>query len=181
MMKRAIFLAAALLMLCAVIPQQQTQAQDLKIGYVDPQAILMKMPEMKAIQQRLKNFADRKRQELSDKQQNFQQQVQAYQQKATVISDEAKKKEQERLGKLNSQLQQFQSQIQQEMQKKQQELMGPLFKQIEDAIDSVANKQNLTYVLNTTTSSGDVIILYASDEAQQKYDITDPVMRQLGI
>jgi len=181
MMKRAILLAAGLFMLCAVVPQQQTQAQDLKIGYVDPQAILMKMPEMKAIQQRLKNFADRKRQELSDKQQDFQQQVQAYQQKATVISDEAKKKEQERLGKLNSQLQQYQSQIQQEMQKKQQELMGPLFKQIEDAIDSVANKQNLTYVINTTTSNGDVIILYASDEAQQKYDITDPVMRQLGI
>jgi outer membrane protein len=40
---------------------------------------------------------------------------------------------------------------------------------------------NLTYVLNTTTSSGDAIILYASDEAQEKYDITDQVMQQLGI
>jgi outer membrane protein len=36
-------------------------------------------------------------------------------------------------------------------------------------------------VINTTTGQGDMIILYASDEAQEKYNITDQVMQELGI
>lgn len=155
--------------------------QDLEIGYVDPQSILSKMPEMKAVQQRLQNFVDRKREEFATKQQNFQQQVSEYQQKESVISESAKKKEEERLGKLNAELQQFQSQIQQEIQQKQQELVGPLLDQIDKAVSSVAQQMDLTYVINSTTSQGDRIILYTSNEAQQKYNITDRVMKELGI
>ena len=182
MLKRAIILSTISFICLAGVTVEPAAAQDdLTIGYVDPQTILSKMPEMKAVQQRLQNFAERKRQEFSDKQANFQQQVTAYQQKSAVISEEAKKKEEERLGQLQAELQQFQTQLQQEIQQKQQELVGPLLQQIEKAINEVAAEQGLTYVLNTTTSNGDVIILYASDEAQQQYDITDPVMQKLGI
>lgn len=184
MFKRA--LAVTLFTFCLAFVgfsgQQTAQAQNnLTIGYVDPQAILNKMPEMKAVQQRLQNFADRKRQELQDKQANFQQELSAYQQKSTVISEQAKKKEEERLGKLQTELQQFQTQLQQEIQQKQQELVGPLLQQIEEAINAVAEERGLTYVLNTTTSQGDVIVLYASPQAREQYDITDAVMRELGI
>lgn len=182
MLKRVITLLVFCLAFSGVTNTQSAHAQnDLSIGYVDPQAILSKMPEMKAVQQRLQNFADRKRQELQDKQANFQEQVTAYQQKSAVISDEAKQKEEERLGQLQSELQQFQTQLQQEIQQKQQELVGPLLQQIETAINAVAEERGLTYVLNTTTSNGDVIILYASPDAREKYDITDAVMQQLGI
>lgn len=156
-------------------------AQETTIGYVDPQAILSKMPEMKAVQQRLQNFMQRKREEYISKQQSFQQELSEYQKKAAVISESAKKAEEERLGKLNAELRQYQLQTQQEVQQKQQELVGPLLEQINTAISTVAQDLGLTYVLNTTTSTGDVIILYASEEAQQKYDITDKVMRELGI
>ncbi len=155
--------------------------QDMEIGYVDPQSILSKMPEMKAVQQRLQNFIERKREEFATKQQDFQQQVAEYQQKADVINESAKQREEERLGKLNTELQQYQSQIQQEIQQKQQELVSPLLDQIDEAVNSVAQDMGLTYVINTTTSQGDMIILYASDEAEQKYNITDRVMRELGI
>jgi len=157
------------------------QAQGLEIGYVDPQAILNKMPEMKAVQQRLQNFMEKKREELMTKRQEYQQQVTAYQKKESVISESAKQKEEERLGQLGAELQQFQTELQQEVQQKQQELVGPLLDQIDTAIGTVANDRGLAYVLNTTTSNGDVIILYASDEAQQKYDITEQVMTELEI
>ena len=157
------------------------QQDDLQIGYVDPQAILNKMPEMKAVQQRLQNFIEKKREEFASKQQSFEQQVTEYQQKEAVISESAKRKEEERLGKMNAELQQFQSQIQQEIQQKQQELVGPLLDQIDNAVSSVAERMDLTYVINTTTSQGDVIVLYASQEAQNKYNITDQVMDELGI
>jgi len=175
------YLLIAVIGLLFIPSYSAAQSTELKIGYVDPQAILQKMPEMKAVQQRLQNFAERKREELANKQTDFQQQVQEYQQKSAVISDAAKAKEEERLGQLNAELQQFQSQIQQQLQQKQQELVGPLFQQIEQSINTVAEEMGLTYVINTTTTNGDVIILYASPDAQEKYNITDPVMRDLGI
>lgn len=160
---------------------QAQQSQDLEVGYIDPQSILSKMPEMKAVQQKMQNFMDRKREEFAQKQQEFQQQVSEYQQKESVISESAKKEEEERLGKLNAELQEYQTQIQQEMQERQQELVDPLLDEIDSAVSTVAQEMGLTYVINTTTSQGENIILYTSDEAEEKYNITDQVMRELGI
>ncbi|GAA5522960.1 OmpH family outer membrane protein [Aliifodinibius salicampi] len=159
----------------------QVQNDDLTIGYVDPQAILSKMPEMKAVQQRLQNFMESKREEFASKQEEYQQKVAEYQDKESVISEDAKQQEEERLGQMGAELQQYQSQLQQEIQQKQQELVGPLLDQIDSAINTVANERGLSYVLNTTTSNGDVILLYVSDEAQQQYDITDEVMDELDM
>lgn len=181
MFKHLLIFSAGCFIFLAAFGINNSQAQDLEIGYVDPQVILSKMPAMKAVQQRLQNFADRKREELAQKQQDFNQQLTAYQQKAAVISDEAKQQEEERLGELSAELQQFRVQLQQEMQQKQQELVGPLLQQVNEAISTVAADMGLTYVLNTTTSTGDVIILYASEEAQANYNITEEVMQELGI
>ncbi|MEO1023871.1 MAG: OmpH family outer membrane protein, partial [Bacteroidota bacterium] len=159
----------------------QTTTDEGKIGFVNPQAILARMPEMKAVQQRLQNFAERKQQELLTKEQQFQQEVATYQQKAAVISDDAKLKEEERLGQLQVELQTAQQQAEAELEQKRGELLGPLLGQIGDAINEVAKEMNLGYVLNTTTSTGDLIILYASESYQQKYDITEPVMQKLGM
>lgn len=179
MLKR--ILSLSLLCLFVVGFAGTATAQNVEIGYVDPQAILNKMPKMKSVQQELQNFVDRKRQEFATKQQDFQKQLSEYQQKEAVISESAKKKEEERLGQLNAELQQYQSQIQQEIAQKQQELVSPLLDEIDSAISTVAQDMGLTYVINRTTSQGDVIVLYASQEAQQKYEITDQVMQELGI
>lgn len=158
------------------------QAQDEpQIGFVNPQAILAKMPEMAAIQKRLQNFAEQKQKELMEQEQTFQNEVAQYEQRAGVISDEANRKEQERLGQMQNDLLSAQQEAEQALQAKRQELVGPLFSQIGTAINTVAERMGLSYVLNTTTSSGDQIILYASQEYQQKYDITEPVMQELGV
>lgn len=181
MFKRILSASFLWLFFIGLAATSPAQAQELEIGYVDPQTILSKMPEMKAVQQRLQNFMEKKRNELATKQEEYQQQVSEYQQKESVISESAKKKEEERLGQLGAELQQFQTELQQEVQQKQQELVGPLLDQIDTAIGTVASDMGLTYVLNTTASDGSVIILYASDEAQQQYDITDEVMAELNM
>lgn len=162
--------------------EAQVESQDeLKIGYVNPQAVLAKMPEMRAIQQRLQNFAERKQQELQNKEQEFQQSVAEYEQKAGVISQEANQREQERLVQMQQDLQTAQQEAEQALQQRREELLGPMFTQIGEAIDAVAQQMELSYVLNTTTSNGDLIILYASEDFQSKYDITDKVMQELGV
>lgn len=59
--------------------------------------------------------------------------------------------------------------------------MSPILQQIQDAIDAVAAEKGLDIVLNTTTSTGDVIILYVSDEVREQNDITEAVMARLEI
>lgn len=158
------------------------QASDeLKIGYVNPQSILANMPEMKAVQQRLQNFAIKKQQELTQKEQAFQAEVTTYQQKIGVISSEAQAQEEARLGQLQSELVQAQQTAEAELEQKRSELVGPLYEQITTAINTVADRMGLGYVLNTTTSTGDFVILYASEDFSAKYNITEKVMEELGM
>lgn len=183
-MKKLNLLLIPVLIAFAAIETVQAQtnnSEELKIGYVNPQAVLAKMPEMKAIQQRLQNFAERKQNELLQQEQKFQQAVTEYEQKAGVISQEANQREQQRLVQMQQDLQTAQQEAEQALQQRREELLGPMFTQIGEAIDAVAAEMGLSYVLNTTTSNGDLIILYASEEFQSKYDITDAVMQKLGV
>ncbi len=181
MILRINMLMVAMFLVIGLNSETQAQSTEAKIGYVNPQAILASMPEMKAVQQRLQNFTARKQQELTTKEQAFQAQVTAYQQKIGVISADAQRQEEERLGQLQNELVQAQQIAEGELQDKRTELLGPLLEQIGAAIDNVAETMGLIYVLNTTTSTGDLIILYASDDYQAKYDITEKVMEQLGM
>jgi outer membrane protein len=155
--------------------------EEVKIGYVNPQAILQNMPEMKAVQQRIQNFALRKQQELLAKEEAFQAEVTTYQQKIGVISAEAQAAEEERLGRLQNEFIQAQQSAETELEQKRQELVGPLLEQIGNAISVVAKRMELTYVLNTTTSTGDLVILYVSEKYAAENNITESVMVELGM
>ena len=178
-------LRIAVILFFSIVLNLQAQAQsnnsELKIGYINPQSILANMPEMRAVQQRLQNFTARKQQELSTLEQEFQTQVAEYQQKVGVISADAQQQEEARLGQLQQELLQAQEVAEQELAQRRDELVGPLLEQIGAAIEAVAQKQGLSYVLNTTTSSGDMIILYASEDFRAKFDITQSVMEELGM
>ena len=156
-------------------------AQDMKVGFVEPRAILDRMPEMRAVAQRLQNFAERKERELIAKQQELQSEFEIFQQRAGVISDQAREAEEQRLTVMDQEFRQMQTTAEREMEEQRQSLMAPLLQQIQESINSVAERRGLDYVLNTTTSTGDVIILYVSQQVQDEYDITDAVMEELGI
>lgn len=171
----------SLIAIFVILSFQSVWAQQTKIGFVDPQAVLTRMPEMAAVEQRLRNFAEKKQKEIIDKQTNLRQQVDLYQQKQSVISAESRQKEEERLARLNQEVMQLQNQSQQEMQEKQAELIGPLLEQIQNAINAVSKDLGLSYVFNSVTSEGEFIILYASDEMKKNFDITEKVMDKLGV
>ncbi len=181
-MRKAFVIFGFIFLLGLGLPVEKAQAQDeLRIGYVDPQTIMRSMPEMAAIERRLQNFVERRRQEFAEKENEFRREVEEYQQRMAVISDEAQRREEERLAELNLELQEFQQNFQQEVQERQMELLEPLLDSIQNAIEQVAQERNFMYVLNTMTNNGDFIILYASEEAQRNYDITDAVMQELDL
>lgn len=176
-----LFLFTTLIAITGLMFAPASQAQDMKIGFVDPRAVLERMPEMRAVQQRLQNFAERKQRELTEKERELQTEIELYQQKVGVISENARQTEEERLSEMDTEFRQLQSQVEREFQQQRAELMSPLLNQIQESINTVAETRGLDYVLNTTTSNGDVIILYVSEEIQNEFDITDAVMQNLGI
>lgn len=180
MTKRTIY-TLPLLLAFILAGYTQSYAQESKIGYVDPQAVLTKMPEMKAVQQRIQNFISKKQSKLQKQRQEFQNAVQKYQQNTAVLSEDAQAEQEKKLGQLQAQLREAQRKAQEAIRQKQQEMVQPLLESINSAIEEVAARKGLDYVLNTTTSNGDVIVLYASQTAENKYNITQEVMDQLGI
>ena len=186
MKKLNILSIVTLIILTALMAAPTAQAQvaaegDMEIGFVDPRAVLQRMPEMSAVRQRIQNLAERKQTELAERQQELQSEIELYQQKVGVISEQARQDEEQRLTQLDQEFRQLQSQAQQEIEQRRAELMAPLLQQIQEAIDTVASERGLDYVLNTTTSTGDVIILYVAPDVESEYDITDAVMQNLGI
>ena len=159
----------------------EVKAQDIKVGYLDPQLVLERMPEMAAVQMRIKNFRDRKGAEIQQKEAAFIQAQNEFQQRSGVISEAARQEGQAALASQYQDLQSATATAQQEINQRTNELLGPLLTQLRQAIDAVAAREGLSYVLNTTTNSGDQIILYVSQEYASKYDITNEVMQQLGI
>lgn len=180
MIKRTIY-TLPLLLAFVFAGLSNSYAQEAEIGYVDPQAILTKMPEMKAVQQRIQNFIADQRKEIQQKVEEFQAAVEEYQQQMAVLSEEAKAQKEKKLGEMRAEIRQAQRKMSQAINQKKQELVQPLIESINNAIQEVANEKGLAYVLNTTTSNGDVIILYASETAENKYNITEEVMEKLGI
>ena len=156
-------------------------AQGTKIGFVNPQAILDRMPEMKAIQQRIKNFEDRQISKLTNEEAAINQAINVYEQKKDVISATAKQAEEARITKMQTDFETSKRQANAAVQQKRNELLGPLQQQIGEAINAVAKRMELSYVLNTVTSTGDLVILYAAPDYAGKYNITDAVMVELGI
>jgi outer membrane protein len=182
-MKKTLLLGVliAVISLCFHTPQVQAQTGELRIGYVDPNSVLMRMPEMAAVERRLQNFAERKRREFAQLQTEIQELDSNLENRRAVISAEAVAREEQRITEMFMQLQQFEQSYSAELQQQQAELMGPLLQRVQQAIDAVAGELRLTYVLNTMTNNGDFIILYASPEMQRNYDITARVAERLDL
>jgi outer membrane protein len=148
---------------------------DLKIGYINSQQVMQEMPEFQAVQKRLQNYYKKKQQDLQKQSQSLQKEEANYKQRQSVMSKDAKSSEQKKLQNLQANFQQAQQKAQQDVQKKQQSLMEPLRQKVDKGIQAVAKKNNLSYVISASS------VLYASDQAKNKYDITSAVEDQIGI
>jgi outer membrane protein len=169
------------LLLVLVVSTGTTKAQVLKIGYVDPQEILVKMPEYAAVERRLQNFAERKRDEFSKLQADFEKRANDFQQKASVLSNDARTTEERALEAMRERLVNFQTQYQEDLMKEQQTQLTPLFAKIEKGIADVATEMGMTFILNPRTSNGDIILLYVSDQAKETLNITRAVIAKLDL
>lgn len=144
-----------------------------KIGYMNSQEVLSQMPERSDVEQELNSFVQQKRQELEDRTAAFQDSVATIQQNQGDLSEA----QQQQLAQMEASLQQFQQSLQQQVQQRRSQLLQPLYEKMDQAIATVAENNDLDFVINEATSTGENVIYYSSS---QELNITEEVLQQIN-
>ena len=163
---------SALLLLCMGTVYGQT-----KIGYVDSQSIMQKLPEGQDAQKQLDALVAQWQGEITKMQNEWQQKYGEYDKKKLIMSDQTRAEAERELVALEKKVTDYRNQKfgpNGEMFTKQNELLKPVQDRVFKAIQDVAVEENYDYVLD---KSGQILLLYAND----KYDLTPQVLQKLQV
>lgn len=144
-----------------------------KVGTIDSEYILSKMPELVKVQEDLKTYNAKLEVELKAKVDDYQAKIKIYQDSLANMSDPMKKTKQDEIINLENDIAKYRQNGSQLVQIEQNRLLGPLYRRIGKALEDVAKAEGYSQVL-TISNSG---IAYMNN----KFDITNTVMVKLGI
>lgn len=161
------------LVLCLVAGTQFVSAQ--KFGYINSQALLAEMPEVKqadanleALQKQLQKKGQQMLTSLQSKYQELQRKEQQGELSPKQLEEEAKKlKEQE------TELAKFEQDMQKQLLEKKETLLAPIIEKVNQAIQDVAAENGYTYIFDASVG----VILYADEST----DVSSKVKAKLGI
>jgi len=152
-------------------------AQEQKIGYVDTDYILSKMPEYQGVQQQLNSISSEWNKKLSEMQDEIDQLRQDFQAKEILYTDELRKEKQQEIQNKIKERQQYMEQKfgdKGEYFQKQKDLLEPIQRNVFNAINAVAKRQNFDFVFDQAQNSS---MLYSV----QKWNLNNQVLQELGI
>ncbi len=172
-----------LLSLVLLLSFGSLSAQETRVGYVELNGIVTRMPEYASAQQRMNNYRERVTRELTAEDNRLRNENQQLQVKkdSGVISPTAATAEETRLREDARKLLERSQTADEELARIEQEEMGKILSRVQVAIQDVAKAEGLAYVLNDMTTEGDIFIIYVSEEVRNKYNITTKVMAKLGM
>ncbi len=161
-----------LLAFAIFITSLSVQAQT-KVGTIDAEFILSQMPEALTVDESLKTYNTKLQEDLQATVKKYENLVANYQTNSTTFTeDEKTTKESEIIG-LENDIKSFRQKASTLMQIKRNELTQPLYLKIDEAMRLIVAEQNYTQIFNTSING----MAYADE----KYDITEAVMKKLGI
>ncbi len=172
-MKRTLLLTAVLIGL-AGLPEARAQV---KIGIVDPQAVLDSLPEKAAITRRLQEYQTELQTELQRRVAAFEQEAQAYESRKLMLTPERQREEEVRLGRLEAEIMQFEGGLAQLVQRRQNELMQPVLQELNAAIEALAIELGLDYVLNERLAPNQMPMVFVP--GQPTHNLTSRVIAKL--
>lgn len=170
-MKKYILLAIISLIAFCV----PASAQELKIGYVDSDTIMDKLPDAQDAQQKLDQIIKEWQTELNGLEKEWKDKYDDYEKRKLIMSDQTRAEVESELVKLEERMNDYRQKkfgVNGELFQKQDEVMKPIQNRVFDAIKKVAEEEDYDFVFDR---SGDVLFLYAKD----KYDITNLVLEKL--
>ncbi|MGQ9644293.1 MAG: OmpH family outer membrane protein [Ignavibacterium sp.] len=149
----------------------------LKIGYIDSNAIMDQLPDVQDARQRLDALIQEWQAELNRLESEWKAKYDDYEKRKLIMSEQTRAETESELVKLENQIAEYREKkfgTNGELFQKQDELMKPVQNKVFNAIKEVAQEDDLDFVFDR---SGDIMILYA----KEKYDITAKVLAKLKI
>lgn len=153
-----------------------TNAQEIKIGYADPDYIMGQLPESKQVESDLKTLQTQLKTQIDSKVQEFQRKAKDYNENYTTMLEPVRQNTERELQQLQQNLEKLQQDAQTTIQTKQQALMQPLYAKIGKGIEDTAKENGITLVLSNQVGGLDVVLF-----ADEKLDISDLVLKKLGV
>jgi outer membrane protein len=123
-----------------------------KVGHVNSQKLLDTLPSRKDAIEKLKQFEADGMKELQEMQRDLEAAYMKYDQSAANMSPVIQKIEQEKIMKKEQALQERQQSLQQEMQVYSQELNKPILDRVQKAVEIVADRKKLNYVIDESVT-----------------------------
>lgn len=151
-----------------------TFAQTTKVGTVDADFILSKMPELTTAQDALKVYNQDLEKQLKEKLDNYDKVYKAAEAAFEGMTPAEKTAKQEELSGLENDIAKFRNNGTQLVQLKQEELLRPLYKKIGENVAVVAKELQYTQILNIGNNNNLAYI----DPA---HDITVKTLAKMGI
>ncbi len=147
----------------------------LKIGYIDSDTIMKKLPDAQDAQKKLDNIIQEWQDELKKIKREWKTKYDDYEKKKLTMSPQRRAEVEKELVSLENKISDFREKkfgANGELFKKEDEIMKPVQNKIFNAIQEVAKEEDLDFVFDR---SGDILFLYA----KEKYDITNLVLDKL--
>ncbi|SOE20713.1 periplasmic chaperone for outer membrane proteins Skp [Spirosomataceae bacterium TFI 002] len=151
-----------------------TFGQTSKVGTIDSDFILSKMPEMAQTQDSLTAYREKLGSQLAEKTANYEKIYKAAEAVFDSLSDEAKRAKQEELATLENDVNNFRRNGTQLIELKQDQLMRPLYQKIGVNVATVAKQLGYTQILNISNNDS---LAYIDPE----FDISEKVLLMMGI
>lgn len=150
------------------------KAQEVKMGYINSNEVMMLMPEVSDVEKQIAELNEKNQKYLEQMANEIQTKATKYEQERETLTESIRKATEDELNSMYSRYQTTQQTMAQDAQAQQMKLIEPLREKLLAAIDAVAKKNNLYFVFDL--ASGGVV--YKSDKA---VDVTSMVKKELGI
>ncbi|MBI1802928.1 MAG: OmpH family outer membrane protein [Ignavibacteriae bacterium] len=146
-----------------------------KIGWVNSQAIMDRLPEAQDAQHQIDNIVAQWQSELAKMQNEWQKKYEEYDKKKLILTDQLRAQSEKELQDMDKKIADYRTKKfgqSGELFTKQNELMKPLQNKIFKVIQDIAKEDGYDYVFD---KSGDILLLYTND----KYDLTSKVFERI--
>mgnify|MGYP000138517216 FL=1 len=165
-MKSKIIIFAAILLSLSTFSQT-------KVGTINSELIIGKMPQMKAVLERVKNYGKKLDSSFNIRTKEYQTKVKAFNDVQKTLPEADKKTRYQELVSLEQDLQKFRVNGTKMMQLQKSEYIRPLYKKLNEVIAEVAKENGYTQILTTGGNEFGYI--------DERFDITKLVLNKLGI
>lgn len=171
-MKKLAFLTSFFLLLIA-----GNSFAQLKIGFVDSDAIMDNLPDAQDAQTKIDAFIQEWQEELSKMEKDWQDLYDDYEKRKLIMSDQKRVETEKELVKMEDEIANYRQKkfgVNGELFQKQEELMKPVQNKVFNAIQEIAEEEEFDFIFDR---SGDIIFLFAKDD----YDVTNLVLEKLKL